>query len=315
MTSPRCFRFPLTVLAATVVFTTVTFARAQWEEKLERGAYLVKAAGCADCHTAVRDRPFAGGLRLDATIGPGLNLTFYTPNISPDPLTGIGNWSLRDFRRALREGRSPNGSFYYPVFPWRSFTKITDVDVDAMFAYLKTLPPIISFNQRPDIGFPIYNQRWLMWFWKNVFFNPSDSKLVNLRTGPGPFVPIEGETARWNRGAYLVEGVLHCAECHTPRNFGGAPIATLWMAGSDQPVGKRYPPNITSDLATGLGYWRSVDWMRFLAAGTAPDGKQPAGVMALVIRNTARLTDEDRAAVVEYLMSLQAVSRKNKVLE
>ncbi len=281
-------------------------------ELLVRGEYLVNAAGCIDCHTLTHDRPFAGGVKIDATVGPGLKLTFYSPNISSDSVTGIGNWTEADFVKSLREGISPNGSYYYPVYPWRSYTKVTDDDARAMFAYLRALPPVVGFTPKSDIGFPIYNQRWLMWFWKTIFLNRSSDPLVNLKTGPGPFVPLPSKPESWNRGAYLVEGIFHCAECHSPRNAGGAPIAAQWMAGSSFPFGKRYPPNITQDLATGLGSWKRADWLRFLASGISPNGSQPGGEMAQVIRNTARLNQADRQAMVDYLMSLAPVPRKNE---
>jgi mono/diheme cytochrome c family protein len=268
------------------------------------GAYLVRIAGCADCHSPATDQPFAGGLRLDTEFG-----FFYAPNITPDHATGIGSWSFDDFRRALRRGVSPDGSYFYPVFPYRSYAKIRDDDMRAMWDYLQSLPPVHLENRPHQLSFP-YSKRWLLSVWQDIFFGSySSDPETQIRVGNGAFVDDPAHTSSWNRGAYLVEAFAHCTECHTPRNqLGGLQISN-WMAGSDTPISGRVAVNITPDWLTGKGSWKAEDWMRFLSAGIDPQGLSPGGEMALVIQNTSALSEFDRAAMIEYLMSLPPVRR------
>lgn len=280
------FIFLSTLLGA----STLAFAQSPRDlSDIEQGEYLVKIAGCADCHTAQADQPMAGGYRLETPFGD-----FFSPNITPDRATGIGLWSEEDFRNALRSGVSPSGRVYYPAFPYRSFSKISDEDIRKMYLYLKSLQPIHRVN-RPHQLNPPYNQRWLMHFWKLLFF----------RRGPLNADPSKSE--QWNRGAYLAEALSHCAECHTPRNFLGGLKTSEWMAGSDATLGGRAVPNITPDETTGLASWSKEDWLRFLSSGYTPQFGTPAAEMADVIQNTSSLTKEDREALVEYLISLPPV--------
>ena len=183
-------------------------ALAQGDAK--RGLYLSKAAGCVGCHTQVTKDPkaavpYAGGRELKTPFG-----TFYGPNITPHPQAGIGKWSEADFVRAMREGRRPDGSHYFPAFPYPSFTSISDADLRDLWAYLRTLPPSARPSQEHDLGL-LYRWRFLVGFWKWLYFTP------------GPMVPDPKRTALLNRGDYVVSALGHCGECHTPRNFMGGP--------------------------------------------------------------------------------------------
>lgn len=275
------------------------------EDTLKEGAYLVRAAGCTDCHTTSQDERFAGGVSLDTPFG-----TFHTPNITPSQTTGIGTWKFEDFRRALREGVAPDGQIYYPAFPYRSYTRITDQDLMKMWDYLRSLPAVEKQNENHAISFP-FNQRWLLNFWQIMFFRGrSGDPAQDILEAQGEFVPDRSKSASWNRGAYLVEGLFHCTECHTPRDAFGGLKTSQWMGGSNLPLSGRFAPNITPDLESGLGHWSKEDWNRFLASGLNKQGKSPAAEMADVIQNTSALTAADREAVIEYLMSLPPVRRR-----
>jgi mono/diheme cytochrome c family protein len=259
---------------------------------IARGAYLAAAADCAACHTdrAHSGRPYVGGRALATPFG-----TFYSPNITPDPETGIGRWTEAQFLRALREGVRPDGSNYFPVFPYPSFTKISDGDARAIKAYLFAQPPVRQSNRAHDVAFP-FSWRFLQNGWKLLFFTP------------GPFRPVPGRSEAYNRGAYLVTALAHCGECHTPRNWFGATEPSRFLAGTpDGPDGNKVP-NITPDRKTGIGDWSEDDIVTLLATGQTPDYDFVGGAMAEVVRSTAELTDADRRAIAAFLRSVPAVS-------
>lgn len=255
---------------------------------LQRGAYVFAAAGCAGCHTDVKNRGalLAGGRALDTPFG-----TFHTPNITPDRETGIGAWSDEDFVRALREGVSPAGGHLYPAFPYTSYTLMSDDDMLALKAYIFTLPAVRREVREHELDFP-FGWRFLLGPWKMLNFTP------------GPFVadPARGET--WNRGAYLVEALGHCGECHTPRDALGGLDRERWLAGTtDGPDGDKVP-NITPDAETGIGSWSASQITGVLRSGLLPDGDVVGAGMGEVVNNgTSRLTPEDRGAIAEYLQS------------
>jgi mono/diheme cytochrome c family protein len=256
-----------------------------------RGAYLAAAAGCETCHTDKEHHgpPYAGGRALETQFG-----TFYSPNITPDPETGIGDWSEAQFLRALREGVGPDGANYFPVFPYPSFTGITDEDARAIKAYLFSLPPVRQVNRAHDVSFP-FSWRFLQTGWKLLFFNP------------GQFRPAPQRSAAYNRGAYLVTAVAHCGECHTPRNWLGAMESDRFLAGNPHgPDGKKVP-NITPDPRTGIGEWSEDDIVGLLTDGHTPDLDFVGGAMAEIVRNTSRLDDADRRAIAVYLKSVPAI--------
>ena len=261
-------------------------------EAAARGAYLFRAAGCAGCHTDPKRKhePLAGGPALSTPFG-----TFYAPNITPDPEHGIGRWSDADFLRALRQGRAPDGRHYYPAFPYTSYSGMTERDTLDLKAYVFSLAPAARPSRPHEIAFP-FNFRVLLGLWKTLFF------------APRPFAPEPDRDAQWNRGAYLVEHLGHCGECHTARNVLGAMDAARKLVGSPKgPDGKRVP-NITPDPKDGIGRWQVLDITYYLKTGFLPDGDVADGAMSEVIeQGTAHLSDSDRTAIAIYLLSLPAV--------
>jgi mono/diheme cytochrome c family protein len=249
------------------------------------------AAGCADCHTDTKNggRPYAGGRALTTPFG-----IFYGPNITPDLDTGIGRWTDAQFLNALREGVRPDGSNFFPVFPYPSFTKITDGDVRAIKAYLIAQPAVRQSNRAHDVAFP-FSWRFLLNGWKLLFFSP------------GPFRPAPDRDEAYNRGAYLVTALAHCGECHTPRNWFGAMESSRFLAGTPHGPDGKAVPNITSDRETGIGKWSDDDIVTLLKDGQTPDFDFVGGAMAEVVKNTARLTDADRRAIAVFLRSVPAV--------
>jgi mono/diheme cytochrome c family protein len=259
------------------------------QANLANGQAMFNAGGCASCH-AVPNQPdrlsLGGGLAIPSPFG-----TFYAPNISPDPGDGIGRWSEADFVTALVKGTSPSGAHYYPAFPYTSYQRATTDDVRDLFAYLKTLAPVSGRVRDHDMPFP-FNIRRTLGGWKLLFL---DGK---------PFVADPARSATWNRGSYLVNGLGHCAECHSPRNLLGGIVEAQRFAGGPNPEGEGWVPNITQKR---LGDWSVKDIGYFLETGMTPDGDTAGGSMARVIKNTSQLSPADRAAMAEYLKSLPPV--------
>ena len=286
----------LTAALAVIILLAAASARAADNETIARGAYLANAAECEACHTDKEHhgQPYAGGRALATPFG-----TFYSPNITPDPETGIGSWSEAQFLRALRLGVRPDGANYFPVFPYPSFTKITDEDARAIKAYLFSLPAVRQVNRAHDSSFPV-SWRFLQAGWKLLFFNP------------GPFRPAPERSEAYNRGAYLVTALAHCRECHTPRNWFGAMEPSRFLAGTPAGPDGKAVPNITPDRKTGIGNWSEDDITTLLKDGQTPDFDFVGGAMAEVVRNTTRLTDADRRAIAVYLRTLPAVRSETR---
>jgi mono/diheme cytochrome c family protein len=253
------------------------------------GIIVFNAGGCSSCHATPdqSDRlKLGGGLALHSPFG-----TFYVPNISPDTADGIGRWTEANFVTALLKGTSPSGTHYFPAFPYTSYQHAKLEDVRDLFAYLKTLEPVSGKVRDHDVPFP-FNIRRNLGIWKLLFL---DGK---------PFMPDRAHSEQWNRGAYLVNGLGHCAECHSPRNLLGGIIAAQRFAGAPNPEGEGWVPNITQK---NLGDWSLKDFTFFLQTGQTPDDDNASGPMARVIKNTSQLPSEDRAAMAEYLKSLPPV--------
>ncbi len=282
---------PLPVLAALAVLA-LGAAPAAAADALARGKYVFEASGCANCHTdrAKKGPLLGGGAAIKTAFG-----TFFGPNISPHRIRGIGAWSEAQFIRAMREGVSPDGRHYYPAFPYTSFTLMTDRDLKDLRAYIFSLPPVDRASRPHELSFP-YSVRAGLWLWKRLY----------LETGP--FTPRAGKSAEWNRGAYLVEAMVHCGECHTPRTRLGGLDRDMWMAGNgDGPDGERIP-NITPDPATGIGKWSAEEIVESLETGSLPDGDEFGSLMADVVSyGTSKLKAEDRKAIAVYLKSLKPV--------
>lgn len=261
-------------------------------EAIERGKYVFDAAGCETCHTDEENKgpPLAGGRKLVTPFG-----IFYSPNITPDPETGIGNWSSAEFRDAIRHGTAPDGSNYFPVFPYPSYTGMQEADIRDLWAYIASLDPVSRPNRPHDVN-PPFGWRFLMTFWKWMFFE----------TGPMPGDPEQD--AEWNRGAYIANALAHCGECHTPRNRLGALDRSMTFAGTKEGPEGGSVPNITPHPETGIGDWSADEIDTMFTFGMLPDGDFVGSSMADVVsKGTARLTPADRKALITYLQSLPPI--------
>jgi mono/diheme cytochrome c family protein len=274
-------------LTATPIMLAVT--EPAYTPNLANGQIIFNAGGCSSCH-AVPGQPdrlrLGGGLAIPSPFG-----TFYAPNISPDPADGIGRWTEAQFVNAVTKGISPNGTHYFPAFPYTSYQHAKVEDVRDLFVYLKTLPKVSGKVRDHDVPFP-FNIRRNVGIWKLLFMDGT------------PFTADARRSAQWNRGAYLVNSFGHCAECHSPRNFLGGIVAAQRFAGGPNLEGEGWVSNITQK---GLGDWSEKDVAYFLKTGETPDNDSTSGSMARVIKNTSQLPDEDRAAMAVYLKELPAV--------
>src|SRR5690606_30180568 len=258
-----------------------------------RGEYVLRLGGCVTCHTDEENGGafLAGGRAVTSPFG-----TFYAPNITPDPATGIGGWSTGAFVRAMTEGISPGGHPYFPAFPYTSYTRMQLQDLVDLKAYLDTLEPAENRAPAHDLPFP-YGFRPLLKGWQLLFFEE------------GAFRPDPERSDAWNRGAYLVNGPGHCVECHTPRNALGGLERERLLAGTNQgPEGKPVP-NITPHPEDGIGGWSRTDLVFALKTSILPDGDVLGSAMAAVVEDaTSHWTDEDLNAVAEYLLSLEPLA-------
>lgn len=265
---------------------------------VERGQRIFFATGGCTCHTNYPGEgdaapALAGGREIATPFG-----LFYSTNITPDRATGIGGWSDEDFVRAMREGLAPDGSHYYPVFPYTSFTGLSDADLRDMKAYLDSLPAVRRENRTHDVHLP-FAWRSAIGAWKQMYF---EARRIEIDPSHDP---------RAERGRYLVEAAGHCGECHTPRTFTGALDRTMWLAGSrDGPEGE-LAPNITPDEKTGIGDWSIVDLAWYLETGLKPEGDDTQGLMHEVIEHGyAKLPPADREAIAHYLKSIPRIANR-----
>ncbi len=251
------------------------------------GEQLAAIGGCTNCHTAKGGAYLAGGDPIVTPYG-----VFYAPNITPDPATGIGDWQEIDFVRAMRAGRAPDGTPYYPAFPYTSYHRMTDADLAALFTHLRSVPAVRAPRREHRLRFP-YGFRFTLRLWQWLFHEPR------------PFEPDPTRDPLWNRGAYLVLGPGHCAECHTPRGpFGQLDWSRAFAGNPDGPEGDDVP-NITGDPERGIGSWSLDQLVLYLEIGMRPDGDFAGGPMAKIIEiGTGRLPPRDRLAIATYLRSL-----------
>jgi mono/diheme cytochrome c family protein len=265
-------------------------ALAPYTPNLENGKTMFFAGGCASCHATPNqdDKTRLGGGRgLKSPFG-----TFFAPNISPDRNDGIGGWSEANFVTAMWKGTSPTGEHYYPAFPYTSYQRMRLEDLRDLFAYLQTLPPVQGKVRDHDLP-SHFKIRRLLGGWKFLFL------------GDDRFKPDPSKSAQWNRGAYLVNGPGHCAECHSPRNLLGAIVENQRFAGGPDPEGgDGWVPNITQ---AGIGDYSERDIERILETGEMPDGDLVGGTMTAVVDNTSMLPADDRAAIAIYVKSLPPV--------
>lgn len=257
-----------------------------------RGAYLAGAAGCERCHTDSEHGglPYAGGRRLASAFG-----MLTTPNLTPDRATGIGRWSAADFSRAMRWGVAPDDSHYVPAFPFPFYNRLSERDLGDLKAFLDSLPAV----SRPDL--PGAGSTALL-------ARARAAIAVVATPFPGPWQPDPEKDPMWNRGGYLVASVGRCGECHTPRTLLGAPDPDRALAGAPAGPGGKKSPNITPDRKTGIGNWTMDDIVGVLTDGRTPEFDEVGGAMAEIVKNTARLSEEDRRAIAVFLQSVPAVS-------
>jgi mono/diheme cytochrome c family protein len=253
-------------------------------DAIAHGKALVEAGDCAGCHTLDPAKPFAGGKRIDTPFG-----AVYSSNLTPDKNTGIGFWSDPDFVEALRHGVAPDGSNYYPAFPYPNFTKLTRPDMLAIRAYLSTLEPVANTPPKADMRFP-FNFRILMKAW-NYFF---------LR--PGILIPEQEKSPDWNRGRYLVEGLGHCGVCHTPKNIFGADKQGRSFAGGA--VGGWFAPRLDEAARSGLKSWSVDDIVEYLQSGRNAKSNADGPMAEVIVNSTSKMSDGDVRAIAVYLKDL-----------
>ena len=270
---------PMALKAATQIDDTV----------LARGQYLLRISGCSHCHTSDEGEQMAGGRALATPFG-----TFYTPNITSHKTAGIGDWSADEFQRALHQGVAPDGSDYYPAFPYTSYTRISAEDTSALHAYLLSLPASGQANREHELAW-FLRWRFAARVWKWLFFSA------------GEFQQQPEQSEQWNRGAYIAEAMGHCGECHTARNIFGALREDMAYAGNAQGPEDELVPNITPNKGTGIGKWSRDELRQFLQFGELPDGEYAAGSMDLVIEGLNQLTPDDREALTDYLRALPPI--------
>jgi mono/diheme cytochrome c family protein len=256
-------------------------------ELVAKGEVLAEAGNCVACHTAHGGKLAAGGRPFPTGIG-----TFYSTNITPDPATGIGDWSEAAFHRALREGVARDGRLLFPVFPYDHFTKLTDADIRALYAYFMTRPAVQAADRPNTVPFPL-DVRALQALWKAIYFKR------------GPYQPDPGRDAQWNRGAYLAEGLAACGACHTARNalgaeqvghpYGGALFDGSWVA---TPL----------DVSPSPARWSEAEFFTYLRTGESPPHGVALGPMRTVIKDLAKLPDSDLKAIAAYFISLNRPS-------
>ena len=263
-----------------------------------RGEYVFYISGCASCHAAPGAKgddklKLSGGLGLKSPFG-----TFVVPNISTDKTHGIGGWTPLQFVNAVMRGVSPEGSHYYPAFPYMSYQRMELTDVLDLKAFMDTLPAVAGDAPPHDLPLPFRLRRGLG-LWKALYMDYA------------PFTPLPGADPQLNRGAYLVTGPGHCGECHTPRDRFGGPDTDWAFSGSPAPESKDDVPNITPH-EDGIGDWSVEDIASALKTGILPDFDTFGGAMIPVQENLAELTDADRAAIAAYLKSLPPIPSRQR---
>lgn len=257
--------------------------------QIQRGAYLARAGNCQSCHTQAGGAAYAGGRGIDTPFG-----VVYAGNLTPAPQTGLGNWNATQFWRALHNGRSRDGHLLYPAFPYPQFTLVTREDSDALFAYLRSLPPVEQPKTPHALRFPFSTQAALA-VWRALFFTPAR------------YQALAEKSEVWNRGRYLVQGLGHCAACHSPRNALGATSAAAQFSGGAMPAQKWYAPSLRSRDEAGVAEWADADIVDLLQGGVAHAGTVTGPMAEVVFGSTQYLSDSDLGAMATYLKDLPQV--------
>ncbi len=264
-------------------------------ELVKRGEYVARTADCVACHTTDHDKPFAGGLPMGLPMG-----NIYSTNITPDKDTGIGSYTLEEFTRVLREGVTPDRGNLYPAMPYPSYTKMTDDEIEALYAYfMHGVQPIHQENKAPDFYWPL-TIRWPLKIWNWMFLDE------------GAYQPKAGQSDEWNRGAYLVQGPAHCGTCHTPRGLAMQERAydetgDEYLAGAD--IASWHAFNITSDINSGIGGWSTDELVQYLKDGNVRGKGQAGGQMGEAVEHSfSHMTDADLHAIAVYMKTVPAVN-------
>jgi len=260
--------------------------RADEPPVVARGKYLAQMGDCVACHTSPGGKPFAGALAMPTPFG-----TIYSTNITPDPETGIGNWTSDQFYGVMHTGRLPDGSLLYPAMPFGSYTKVTRADSDAIFAYLRSVPAVHQPNRPQGLRFP-FDNRSLVMGWRTLFFRE------------GEYTPDSKQSAEWNRGAYLVQGLGHCGMCHTPINALGGNSQSKSFEGGMIPLQDWYAPSLTSNKEAGLGEWSIEEIGNLLRNGVSHRGAVYGPMAEVTFNSLQYMDDADTRAMAVYLKSL-----------
>lgn len=268
----------------------VTMATAS-PDLTERGAYLARAGNCMGCHTAAGGAAFAGGRGVETPFG-----LVVAPNITPDAKTGIGDWSADEFWRSLHHGRSKDGRLLYPAFPYPSFTHVSRADSDALYAFLRSVPAVDKANAPHALRFP-YSTQAALAVWRALYFRP------------GAFEPEAGQSAEWNRGKYLPQGLGHCAACHSGRDALGGTRLNAEFAGGLMPDATWYAPSLASPDEAGVQRWPREEVVRLLKDGVSAHASVSGPMAEVVFNSTQYLTDRDLDAMARYLVSIPVSER------
>jgi mono/diheme cytochrome c family protein len=255
-------------------------------DAIARGEYLVRAGSCFGCHTEAGGAAYAGGRAIETPFG-----IVNAPNLTPDVATGLGAWSADDFWRALHNGRARDGRLLYPAFPYPNYTRLARADADALFAYLRTLAPVLKANKPHALEFP-FDQQAALAVWRALFFRPAR------------FATDASQSPTWNRGAYLVETLGHCNACHSRRNVFGATAGPLDLAGGLIPIQNWYAPSLKDNDEAGVGTWPQSEVVALLKTGLSARGSVQGPMAEVVARSTRYLSDGDLDAMASYLRSL-----------
>jgi mono/diheme cytochrome c family protein len=267
-------------------FTRVQRDQPATPASIERGAYLARVGNCAACHTERGGPAFAGGRAIDTPFG-----TVYAGNLTPDPVSGIGRWSRDEFWRALNNGRSRDGRLLYPAFPYPNYTLVSLEDANAIYDYLRSLPPVRRANTPHRLRWP-YSTQAALAIWRALYFSPASGK------------DEEAGSAQFKRGAYLVGGLGHCGACHTTRNAMGASSDMMDLSGGLIPMQNWYAPSLTSPTEAGVAHWELREIEALLATGVSPRATVLGPMAEVVLQSTQHLTPADLAAIAVFLKSL-----------
>jgi mono/diheme cytochrome c family protein len=273
-----------TLVAALFVTRAATAADFQSFETVARGRYLAIAADCAACHTKPGGKPFAGGVALATPFG-----TLVGPNITPDPVAGIGAWTDDEFVAALHDGRGRDGIRLFPAMPYPAYTKMTREDALAIRAYLQTIEPVPDTIEPDQLPFPL-RIRLNMVVWNALNFKP------------GKLEPDRAKSAEWNRGRYLVDALGHCGTCHTPKTLLGADKDSAYLQGAA--LQGWFAPNITADKRKGIGGWSLANLVSYLKTGISPNAIATGDMTEEIVHSSSNMTDDDLEAIAVYLKGL-----------